>query len=243
MAEFIRYLSSSIYGNVFLYKYEGQMAVCKNSSCWLMSRNRNESGHVTHENPILEGEIMSTLSPHSSIVKFIDQRTVTAKDDGKEYHQLVFEYLPGGDMYDYVKAHERRVKNAFAWVPKMKNYIRQVLKGVVHLHEAGVAHLDLSCENILLDADYQNVKICDLGAAVRVADCDTNQDLSQRGKKFYMAPEIATQRSPKEIDLYKCDAWSFGVCIWIMMFNQPFVNIANWTDPNFSYVDNIQSIV
>lgn len=50
----------------------------------------------------------------------------------------------------------------------MRVYVRDVVRGVVHLHKLGIAHRDLKCANLLLaDDERGGVKIADFGTAKR----------------------------------------------------------------------------
>lgn len=50
-------------------------------------------------------------------------------------------------------------------------YVRDVVHGVAHLHELGIAHRDLKCANLLLaDDEHGGVKIADFGTATRVME-------------------------------------------------------------------------
>ncbi|OWZ23485.1 CAMK/CAMKL protein kinase [Phytophthora megakarya] len=87
-------------------------------------------------------------------------------------------------------------------------------KGLSFLHAHGVAHRDLSLENVLLKDGH--VKLCDFGLSA-----DANQ-LSPDvvGKYYYMAPEIVQGGlyDPKQADV-----WSLGVLLFILLTGSPLV--------------------
>lgn len=67
------------------------------------------------------------------------------------------EYCQHGDLFDVLKK-TGKMDPQFA-----KHYFMQLLDGVEHLHsKAGVAHLDLKLENILIGDDFK-LKLCDFG--------------------------------------------------------------------------------
>lgn len=57
------------------------------------------------------------------------------------------EYVPGGELFEYVKNQEGMAEN------DAKEMFREILQGVKHCHDNGIAHRDLKLENILLDKD------------------------------------------------------------------------------------------
>lgn len=84
---------------------------------------------------------------------------------------------------------------------------------------AGVCHLDLKLENILVGDDLQ-LKICDLGFAQMIDKPVTRF----QGSIGYMAPEAHTSRSYSG---RTADLFSLGVILYTMHFQAPpFVKAA-----------------
>ncbi|KAJ8559097.1 hypothetical protein ON010_g8351 [Phytophthora cinnamomi] len=111
-------------------------------------------------------------------------------------------------------------------------YVRDVVRGVAHLHELDIAHRDLKCANLLLaDDEHGGVKIADFGTAKRastedlgaaIAEDNDDQPLETArsvreglGSPFWMAPELV--RAEKGADSWrKADIWGVG-CVAIEM--------------------------
>jgi serine/threonine protein kinase len=55
------------------------------------------------------------------------------------------EYVPGGELFDLICSHQGIPENS------AKDLFREILQGVKHCHDNGIAHRDLKLENILLD--------------------------------------------------------------------------------------------
>lgn len=85
----------------------------------------------------------------------------------------------------------------------------QIVKGVKHMHDQGVAHRDLKLTNILIDDEY-TVKIIDFGFA-----CEAKERHKMYcGTPSYMAPEIVEKK------LYfarPVDIWSLGVVLYKLL--------------------------
>ena len=76
----------------------------------------------------------------------------------------------------------------------MRHIFGQIIKAVLHMHTAGLAHRDLKSTNILLDRDY-NVKVIDLGFAKPLSGEDGVGILKTLvGTRDHMAPEILENR-------------------------------------------------
>lgn len=99
-----------------------------------------------------------------------------------------------------------------ALVPIMK----QVFSAVRHLHDLGVAHRDLSAENILLTLDANGetmVKIIDFAVSTLAQMCMGGPV----GKTIYLAPEMYTQTA---YDAFRADNFSLGVVTYVAALGQ-----------------------
>jgi len=78
--------------------------------------------------------------------------------DGHQQHYLVMEYVEGQTLRDLLSELE--------CVPEelCRHIGREIAKGLVAIHEAGVIHRDLKPENVLITEDHV-VKVMDLGVA------------------------------------------------------------------------------
>jgi calcium-dependent protein kinase len=85
------------------------------------------------------------------------------------------------------------------------------------MHKRSVVHRDLKPENILIDHESQTLKIADFGAAVFF---DPNKKLKDLvGTPYYMAPEVINGIYDE-----KCDVWSCGVILYILLSGSPPFN-------------------
>lgn len=98
--------------------------------------------------------------------------------------------------------------------------MRQVLSAITYCHGKGVAHRDLKPENILIDSIEKdggiNIKIIDFGTALFFSPQVKLQETL--GTPYYIAPEVLMGNYTE-----KCDIWSIGVILYILLCgNAPF---------------------
>ncbi|KAJ7709208.1 hypothetical protein B0H14DRAFT_3902885 [Mycena olivaceomarginata] len=106
----------------------------------------------------------------------------------QHHYYMVFEYVNGGQMLDYIISHGRlreRVARKFA---------RQIASALDYCHRNNVVHRDLKIENILI-SQSGNIKIIDFGLS-NLYDPLLNA-------KVYTGPEV--------------DVWSFGVVLYVLV--------------------------
>lgn len=99
------------------------------------------------------------------------------------------------------------------------NIIKQVLSAINYIHSHNIVHRDLKPENLLLDkqSDNPRVTIIDFGTA---GVFESGKKLNQKyGTPYYIAPEVL-KRSYNE----KCDEWSCGVILYILLCGYPPFN-------------------
>ncbi|KAK3102885.1 hypothetical protein FSP39_014678 [Pinctada imbricata] len=133
---------------------------------------------------------------------------------------LVTEYCSGGELFTECVIEESFKDKETEAVRLM----RQILEGLVYLHERQIVHLDLKPQNILLTKPFPegNIKICDLGFACLVNTGEDIRDII--GTPDYVAPEVL---SYEPLGLYT-DMWSLGVLTYVMLTaHSPFVGADN----------------
>lgn len=94
------------------------------------------------------------------------------------------EYIGGGDLNDYINKHGRMEEHL------VQEVTRQILRGVLYVHEMGVSHRDLKPDNILVSSeDPILVKLSDFGLAKVVRNEETFLK-TFCGTMLYLAPEV-----------------------------------------------------
>lgn len=115
---------------------------------------------------------------------------------------------------------------------RIKKLFREIVEGIWHIHQQGMIHRDLKCENIFLDSK-DHVKIGDFGLAttsvlaLQYQNNETNQSLQvqkmsygdshtgQVGTALYCAPELS-QKACKSTYNQKVDIYSLGIIFFEM---------------------------
>mmetsp|Transcript_2760 Transcript_2760/g.4334 ORF Transcript_2760/g.4334 Transcript_2760/m.4334 type:complete len:144 (+) Transcript_2760:1486-1917(+) len=119
------------------------------------------------------------LAKHPSLVQFVELF------ENLTHSYVVLEHLPGGDLYEYLKARKFNLDEE-----KAKELARTIGQGVKHLHSLGILHRDLKLENIMMTnkSDDAQPKIIDFGLAKFLGPSERSTD--PFGTLGYVAPEI-----------------------------------------------------
>jgi WNK lysine deficient protein kinase len=125
-------------------------------------------------------------------------------------------------------------KNRFIRWAAVKRWCRQLLKGLAFLHQNGVIHRDIKCDNIFINGATGDIRIGDLGLSIHVAedrskirgdaagDAVSNVAMTCLGTPEFMAPELYEQTYDNKVDIY-----AFGMCALEMITQQiPFSDCA-----------------
>ena len=135
-----------------------------------------------------EARLVSQLR-HPNIIPIFE----AGEEQGDVY--LVFEFVPGKNLGDYLKASGRLTP------VKAIAILHPVLDAIAHAHAAGILHRDLKPNNILIDNDGMP-RVMDFGIAARVEAQSSSAEVYM-GTPCYMAPEyIANQKSSERTDVF-----------------------------------------
>lgn len=152
-------------------------------------------------------EEMSILNDlHHDHICYLHETFVTIN----HYH-MVTELLEGGELL------ERIARKSTYNESEARDLCTTLFDAIKYMHSKGVAHRDLKPENLLLqyrESDSE-IKIVDLGFAKHASSDDSLKTIC--GSPGYVAPEILQ----KEKYGTKCDMWSLGVVVFIMIGGYP----------------------
>jgi len=102
-------------------------------------------------------------------------------------------------------------------VQKSAFFLREIAKGLSHLHDCGIVHRDLKPSNIFYENGY--VKVGDYGLTKSISASRHSGHTITVGTVHYMAPEIGAGKYNYGIDIY-----ALGVLLYEMLTGEvPFV--------------------
>ncbi|RLN49112.1 hypothetical protein BBJ29_010084 [Phytophthora kernoviae] len=171
------------------------------------------------DNPWSEHRVITqlmSLPVHPNIVQFRGE-FLTAEDTWC----VVMEFCDGGDLWDLL---EDTPKNRLPECVAL-DLFRQCVRGVNFLHSHGIAHRDLSLENV-----FYCRGVCKVGDFGLSTDSPVRASGESVGKPYYMAPEVV---SCKGYDAFAADMWSLGIMLFIMLTGSPLISDAGANNKAF----------
>jgi len=164
--------------------------------------SEERGGHPERSGP-LEFIMLASLN-HSNIIQVVDWY------EGREYHLLVLEYLPGVSLFDLID------KNSRLSEPVARYILLQVLSAISYLHSQGILHNDIKDENVMVGREG-TVTLLDLGSATYETNSKTR---NYCGSETYSSPEVV---SGKPYSRLCQEIWSIGVLLFVMVSGEmPF---------------------
>lgn len=159
-----------------------------------------------------EVHLLKTLD-HDSILKLYTSWI----DAERRTFNFITEMLTSGTLREYRQKYKR------VDIRAVKNWSRQILRGLAYLHglDTPVIHRDLKCDNIFVNGHLAQVKIGDLGLAAILRG--SHQAHSVIGTPEFMAPELYEEEYNELVDIY-----SFGMCVLEMLTSEyPYSECSN----------------
>lgn len=142
---------------------------------------------------------------HENIMRYYCS-WVDNNDEKKMTVNIVTELSTSGNMSQYRKKHNLIDKKA------IKNWARQILKGLhyLHSHNPPIIHRGLNCDSIFVNGYSGKVKIGDLGLSTMLQQVETGRAVGE--SPAFMAPELFGEDHNQLVDIY-----SFGMCLLQMV--------------------------
>ncbi len=166
----------------------------------------SEEQTTNSKDTIKQINILKTLD-HPNIIKIYEFYST------EKYIYIINELCTGGELFNRIVEVKYFSESTACFI------MRQLLSAVAYCHEKGVIHRDLKPENILIEnsedknKEYFNIKIIDFGTC----EILKNKKLTEKiGTSFYIAPEVLKNGYNE-----KCDLWSCGVILYILLFGSP----------------------
>lgn len=177
--------------------------------------------HPNRERVFKEIEIFQNCRGCPNILKIIEFFEETEK------FYVVFEKMEGGPLLTHIERRGHLTEHEASLIT------RDIATALHYLHSKGMAHRDLKPENIL--CQYADsiipVKICDfdLGSSQKInsrsaTPVTTPVLCTPVGSAEYLAPEVVEAFINDMSYDKRCDLWSLGVIVYIMLSGKcPFV--------------------
>lgn len=150
------------------------------------------------------------------IVKDLDHPNVMKmyeEYEDSKYLYIVTELIEGGELFDELIRRKKFTEKDCCAI------VRQLLEALSYCHANMIVHKDLKPENILLEKkqDIQSIKLIDFGTAQKF---DRKKKMTNIiGTPYYVAPEVLRGSYDE-----KCDVWSVGVIMFILLSGTPPFN-------------------
>jgi calcium/calmodulin-dependent protein kinase I len=159
-----------------------------------------------------EQEFMQLYGREIAVIKRVDHsnivRTFDLFETDKKIH-IVMEYMKGGMLFEAIADGV-----AFPEVD-VAQLLREILHGIMYLHDNGIVHRDIKPENVLC-TDAQppwHVKIADFGLSKFTEKGDPSADVLMKtmiGTPEFIAPEVARHENYTS----KVDIWAVGMLMY-----------------------------
>lgn len=144
------------------------------------------------------------------------------------YLHLVLEYVPE-TVYKIGKFYS---KNNQRMPPLyVKLYVYQMCRALHHIHKMGICHRDIKPQNLLVNTETHQLKLCDFGSAKQLVKGEPN--IAYICSRYYRAPELIFGATDYTSAI---DVWSVGCVLAELLLGQPMF-------PGESGVDQLVEII
>ena len=157
------------------------------------------------ENKILKEINILSLVDHPNIIKVLEFYKTSSS------FYIITELLNGGELFNKIS------NSKYLEESKACHVMRQIFSAVNYCHKNNIFHRDLKPENILIEEcldNMYNIKIIDFGTSeIFKKDKVFHRQI---GTSYYIAPEVLKNKYN-----HKCDLWSCGVIMYILLSGSP----------------------
>ena len=177
-----------------------------------------------------ELQIMRQLvkNPHGNIVGLKHCFYSQGDKQDELYLNLVLEYVPE-TVYSISRHHQKsKIPLPTLYV---KLYMYQLSRALSHIHSMGICHRDIKPQNLLLNPENHQLKLCDFGSAKALVKGEPN--VSYICSRYYRAPELIFGSTDYSTAI---DIWSQGCVGAELLLGQPLF-------PGDSGVDQLVEII
>ncbi|KAL7716251.1 Protein kinase domain-containing protein [Entamoeba marina] len=124
---------------------------------------------------------------------------------------LVSDYFPQ-NIHQLMHDYRRRLPISYT---RLFSY--SLARSLAYIHSLGMCHRDIKPQNILVNRETGDLKLCDFGSAKILSHEESN--ISYICSRYYRAPELIFGATKYTTAV---DVWSFGCVVAEMIIGQPF---------------------
>jgi calcium-dependent protein kinase len=196
----IKIIGTGGFGEVWLVKNKN---LNKNFAMKIIKKRKKSE--LDEKEILNEISILKSLD-HPNILKILDFFNTN------ENFNIITEFCPDGELFAEITKVNRFQEGQAAFI------LSQILMAISYCHSKNIIHRDLKPENIMIVNREKNgglqVKIIDFGNA-KIFDKEHSEN-KYVGSSYYMAPEVIKRNYDE-----KCDLWSCGVILYILLTGKP----------------------
>ncbi|XP_033124901.1 mitogen-activated protein kinase kinase kinase 12-like [Anneissia japonica] len=146
---------------------------------------------------VQQGELdILKLLQHDHVVRLLG----TIESDGVVPTQLVLEYSPHGNLYEFLHT-------AIEFLPHFLSWCKQAACAVGYIHQQNISHRDIKSKTYLVFGDV--IKLTDFGISKITNDITGT---THGGTILWMSPEVLGEND--NVDHFKSDIYSLGIVLW-----------------------------
>ena len=138
--------------------------------------------------------------------------------DLNNYGCIIMEFAKYGDLENFQK---NLIKKKFLSESLLAYITKQILDGLLYIHQSKIIHMDIKQQNILIDENL-NIKITDFSISFPYDNYKENDKISLplSGTSLYMSPEVLSKSQIDYEDCSKIDMFSLGVVLFNLAFEK-----------------------
>jgi len=150
---------------------------------------------------------------HPNTVELIDSFYQRDRDKGEVFLNLILGYMPE-NLYEVSSKYAKR--NESMPLTHIQAYIWQLCRALGYIHNLGICHRDIKPQNLLINSETLQLRLCDFGSAKILVRGEPN--VSYICSRYYRAPELIFGAGDYTTAI---DIWSSGCVMAELILGTP----------------------
>lgn len=177
-----------------------------------MATGRTYAGKIVSKKLLTKSNQKEKMTQEINIHRSVNHKHIVGFHGFFEDDEFVYVVLELCHKRSLMELHKRRKALT---EPETRYYMKQILDGVLYLHDNGIIHRDLKLGNLFLNDDIE-VKIGDFGLATKI-EYEGQRKNTVCGTPNYLAPEIINKKGHS----FEVDVWSLGCIMYTLLVGKP----------------------